>query len=299
MSLPVANLIRPSDLHGQENGKLDAALLMPVGGGQLHHLAARAFGALYVNAIHFTGMHLTATYGGWYRSYDEQVALFKRRYAVGGTGGGCKTWNGERWCKKSSNLATAATPGKSNHGWGLAVDTAYDSDLSDGVGSDDATYIKGHAGWPWLLENAHLFGFSWELQSEPWHIRYVAGDDLPAKVLEWEAFAASLTGDPEPPVIAPPGEVIPPPERPTGDTHMHWLDEVKQGSWNNTVTVLQTLLYSLGYSIQPDGVFGAQTDRTVRQFQERHGLKVDGRCGPKTWNALGTDGPMGGEVDRG
>jgi hypothetical protein len=38
----------------------------------------------------------------------------------------------------------------------------------------------------WLIDNEHRFGFSHELQSEPWHIRYWAGDNIPAAVLEYE-----------------------------------------------------------------------------------------------------------------
>jgi LAS superfamily LD-carboxypeptidase LdcB len=38
----------------------------------------------------------------------------------------------------------------------------------------------------WLLKNAHLYGFSWEVQSEPWHLRYVAGDDVPEAVTKWK-----------------------------------------------------------------------------------------------------------------
>jgi hypothetical protein len=37
----------------------------------------------------------------------------------------------------------------------------------------------------WLLANADWFGFSWELQSEPWHLRYYVGDRVPLKVQHW------------------------------------------------------------------------------------------------------------------
>lgn len=198
MTLPIAPVTLPSDLAGQANGRLAPGLLRAVpGGGQLHHLAARAFAALADAAMVNASMGLTYTYGGCYRTYSQQETLFRSRYAVGGPGGGCKGWNGQTWCKKSSNLATAATPGTSNHGLGLAIDTAYDSDLSDGVGPDDAAAVTAHPGWPWLLANAHRFGFSWELQSEPWHIRYVTGDAIPAAVLEWETFRDGTNHDPE------------------------------------------------------------------------------------------------------
>lgn len=193
MAFPIAPVSMPADLAGKTNGKLPDSLLSTVdGGGRLHHLAARAWGALVAAAWHEVGLPLTFTHGGTYRSYTAQETLFRSRYTPGGTGGGCKSWdsNGdgarESWCKKSSNLATAAVPGTSNHGWGLAIDSAWDKDLTDGLGPDDAAGITSHPGWSWLLANAARFGFSWELVSEPWHIRYVTGDTIPAEVLKFE-----------------------------------------------------------------------------------------------------------------
>ncbi len=39
-------------------------------------------------------------------------------------------------------------------------------------------------------------------------------------------------------------------------------------------------------STDPGGTFGESTDRSVRAFQQATGLRVDGECGPHTWNAL-------------
>jgi peptidoglycan hydrolase-like protein with peptidoglycan-binding domain len=36
-----------------------------------------------------------------------------------------------------------------------------------------------------------------------------------------------------------------------------------------------------------DGVFGPGLLKAVERFQAAHQLDVDGRCGPKTWQALG------------
>jgi LAS superfamily LD-carboxypeptidase LdcB len=67
-------------------------------------------------------------------------------------------------------MAPLAVPGTSNHNLGIAVDIANASGKR----------------LEWMLANAHKYGFSWELQSEPWHIRYVAGDDIPEAVKIWK-----------------------------------------------------------------------------------------------------------------
>ncbi len=55
-----------------------------------------------------------------------------------------------------------------------------------------------------------------------------------------------------------------------------------KGSSGNDVTELQTALSMLGFSVAIDGKFGKATERAVREFQKREGLKVDGVVGPKT-----------------
>lgn len=180
----------PSDLVGVENGNLDPDLLVGVGKrGQLHHLCARAWFALCAEAT-TAGFNLTYTYGGTYRTYADQAWLFRSRYMVGGQHGGCKVWDGALWCKKLVNgkvPASAAVPGTSNHGLGLAIDTALDNDPGDGVSPDDAENIT--PALEWLSIHAPRFGFSWEgpvTAIEPWHLRYVTGDAVPQAVLDWE-----------------------------------------------------------------------------------------------------------------
>lgn len=49
-----------------------------------------------------------------------------------------------------------------------------------------------------------------------------------------------------------------------------------------TVLAHQRLLIKKGYKIKDDGVFGTRTDKAIRDFQRRNGLKVTGVVGPKT-----------------
>lgn len=107
-----------------------------------------------------------------YRTYQEQVALFTSRYTMTPLPGRpSKVWDGRRWWLRPG-MATAAVPGTSNHGLGLAVD----------IWSASGERLD------WLEANALTYGFSWEFTSgaEPWHIRYYRGDDIPPAVAEWK-----------------------------------------------------------------------------------------------------------------
>ncbi len=64
------------------------------------------------------------------------------------------------------------------------------------------------------------------------------------------------------------------------------MPTVKRGSKGRTVNRLQALLTANGYKTSIDGIFGAQTERQLRAFQEKHAKPVDGIAGPITWNAL-------------
>lgn len=53
------------------------------------------------------------------------------------------------------------------------------------------------------------------------------------------------------------------------------------------VRAVQTRLCELGYTPGVlDGIYGANTEQAVREFQTRNGLQVDGQVGPNTWNEL-------------
>lgn len=278
-NFPIKKPIVPTDLKGRSNGLLPNELLRPIKPtGQMHHIAARAWHAMR-SAAWKDGILLSLS--GGYRSYAAQESLFKQRYTTDVLAGRpTKTWQGKTWYQQP-RTAIAAVPGTSNHGWGLALDLAIDADGDEAfewpVKSLDKKAIE------WLRKNADRFGFAWELQSEPWHLVYVAGESLPQAVLDFEG-----------------GVLIP---GPSVDKVDEGLEAAKKyrlrlgaggakapQAEREAVIWLQTLLNRRGANLLVDGDFGKKTDAAVRDFQRRHINAVgiaDGLVGPKTWAALG------------
>lgn len=134
----------PASTHGEANGFLSDASLcaLELGGGhRLRTDAAGAFNALNRARVAATGSPLCLTDS--YRSFLEQVDVFRRKPGL------------------------AATPGRSQHGWGMALD------LCGGVQDFSS---EAHA---WMLANAPRFGWNhpswaWAGGSRPeaWHWEY-------------------------------------------------------------------------------------------------------------------------------
>lgn len=62
----------------------------------------------------------------------------------------------------------------------------------------------------------------------------------------------------------------------------------KNGSKGQEVTAIQKKLQQYGYKVGTvDGIYGANTEKAIRQFQKNNGLSVDGIAGPATLAALG------------
>jgi hypothetical protein len=205
------------------------------------------------NAASAAGFTLTMTNG--YRNLEQQQWLFEERYQLEANGGKTKVWNGKTYYLKSPKLAQAATPGSSNHGWGAAVDMSLGGygNAAQRVG-DNAAFMS------WVLKNAGPLGWSWEVQSEPWHIRLVSYDS---------AMAAPRTPSTTP--LQAPTPVL------------------KEGSKGGQVAALQTLcaLYKWGDVGRADGTFGPRTKAGVQAMQTALGTKPDGEYGPKSAGALG------------
>ncbi len=276
----------PTDVVAYGNGKLPPSALQEIGvyRHRLHPSAAAAFAELRA-AAKATGIDLSCTDS--YRSIEEQIDLKNRK----------------------PNLS--ATPGKSVHGWGFAVDLS--------LGMPPKPF--GNSVSEWLKTNGPEYGwFLGRPKDEPWHwvFRGDAGalpDAAPAATTVTAAAAGDSTGRPAGWVVdvdvvrgllgvaagaelaavvaavvefqranqlADDGVVGPrtkaalfsqtmPAERP----------ELKSGATGDNVRWVQMRVGCI-----PDGKFGPATERAVCEFQRAAGLADDGVVGPKTWAAL-------------
>jgi hypothetical protein len=122
----------PAELARYGNGRIPDALLTPLGTGshELYAPAAAAWKQMVADA-RAQGVSIGLTDS--YRSYDQQVDVAGRKglYSQGGL---------------------AATPGTSNHGWGMAVDADVDAQ-----------------GQQWLRDNGWKYGWVESVPREPWH----------------------------------------------------------------------------------------------------------------------------------
>lgn len=194
MTYPVQPIRQPAALAGQPNGKLPASILTALPGLEgsptvtLQTLAARAFRAMAAAALVAGVVLRTSSAFTSYRPYAEQERIFRERYTTTYLAGRpYKVWDGRRWYQRPGT-AVAAVPGRSNHGLGLAID-----------------HVTTQASVEWLRQHAYLYGWSWEIQSEPWHLHYFAGDAIPAAVLAYE-HAQQPT--PPPPAPHPEDEML-------------------------------------------------------------------------------------------
>lgn len=236
MSLPVFPRVKPADLSGTANGRLPGHLLVAVDmsgrPARCHPQMARALRALIHDCRAATGVDLTNV--GHYRSFDAQATLLKARYVRAASG--TRFWDGSWWRRVSG--APVATPGTSDHGWGLAVDGAVrDPRTGQAVG------VHGSRAWTWIRDHLTSYGLCWawdDETEEPWHWHLFQIDA--SAVLAHEAALPTPRPAPAPP---PP---TPSPEEPAFDpaNRRYWLypwnedkDTLRVGSTGDTVRYLQ------------------------------------------------------------
>ena len=132
---PYGRLEPPAELAPYGNGRVPSSALKVVGDTphRLHAPAASALTALIADA---EAGGVTVGITDSYRPLEVQQRLAKQKglYSQGGL---------------------AATPGTSNHGWGVATDLRLDGEAL-----------------AWMRENAWRYGFVEDVPREPWHWTY-------------------------------------------------------------------------------------------------------------------------------
>jgi peptidoglycan hydrolase-like protein with peptidoglycan-binding domain len=112
-----------------------------------------------------------------------------------------------------------------------------------------------------LIANVKEFGFSWEVvPSEPWHLRYVCGDDVPAAVLAFQGGAIPTLSAPAPAPTS-------------GSTDHKELQEAlkAKGFYKGTI----------------DGLMSDALKDAIKAFKVANKLKADDIVGPKVKELLG------------
>lgn len=149
LKYPVKRLVVPAKLGRVLNGKLPVRFLGRVrGGGFLYRPVAKAFNAMADEAKK-SGIKLRSI--GSYRSYAGQHDMFMDRYSLKDEGRVpmvTRKFNGRVWYLRKGK-SPSATPGTSNHGYGLAVDID----------------VRDPKVFAWLDANAPKYGFY--LQGKP------------------------------------------------------------------------------------------------------------------------------------
>lgn len=173
----------PRELKKYGNGNIPKYLMGKLNcGGEMYHWAAYCFNLMYEAAkrdgIEFRNI-------GDYRPYENQLRMFRQRYSPRPTKRRpivTRIFEKKMWWLKQG-VAPSATPGKSNHGWALAID----------ISVHDIRVFR------WLQKNAKDYGFFLHTENpksreyEAWHWQYCYGNKLPPiPKAEWEKFTQAL-----------------------------------------------------------------------------------------------------------
>jgi hypothetical protein len=140
-----------------------------------------------------------------YRTFDEQVDVFRRYYTTTyQPGRPTRVWGGVVYWQRPG-YPSAAVPGTSNHGWARALDLG--SGVNDSLTSDEHLWMRRNGstyGWEhpaWAHDHVSSNG-----TDEPWHFEAVA-----------VITVADVIPVPEPAVVAPAPVAPPVPLTPTPD----------------------------------------------------------------------------------
>lgn len=277
-TLPVRRMVHPTDLAATSNGiinpKVHTTISLADGTrSTMHHRAAAALHAMDQALLEATGYHLGSV--GMWRPYAVQEAGFRRSYLDHYDPARCtlnhqRTWLGLSWYLLKGTLPKA-TPGRSEHGWGLANDCTIWRAGTEYPLADR----RVAAGFAWLQANALRYGYSWAyptLGTDDPHLQYFAGDQTPPGL----AGTTPPAHEPADPATVPP---------PT----------TRAGNRGPQVEALQRYLAALHlYTKAIDGIAGTYTITAIRSLQTALGFTgrdVDGIYGPATAAAAAAHPP--------
>lgn len=173
-------LVIPPQLKKYGNGQIPRSELKTIRcGGEMWKWAAFCFDMMY-DAAKKDGVVFRNI--GDYRPLPNQERMFMDRYSPKPTLRKPRinrVYKGKVWWLKKGK-SPSATPGKSPHGWGLAIDLD----------------VKNPVTFNWLKKNASKYGFYLQNEDpkskeyEAWHWQYCLGNKLPQ--VAKEALAAFI-----------------------------------------------------------------------------------------------------------
>ena len=212
-----------------KNGNPDKLSLKTVYGVILDREAAENYKKM-IDDMKLDGVNVNKVSG--FRSYESQYNIVDWEY-LESNGKYRTTWD---------NSVAAAPPGRSNHGWGKAIDVANAPAAQKWIRDNGAKY-----GWVWYKKD----GGEGESINEPWHFNYLSdkvGSDIQNREVEL-------------------------PNKSIKTNVLQW------GSKGAAVKEMQEALLYLDFSVGPmlnDGVFGSYTQQGVKDYQKANGLDNTG-----------------------
>lgn len=177
------------------------------------------------------------------RDSSEQIRLLNKYYRRVSYSTG-KWWDGTWWAKRPGSTVTVATPGTSRHERGFALD----------VRSFEPSYNWDMAAW--ARSNAKLYGFTFNVSGEPWHI-----DRVSAMRITSGRLRALGEGS-----VAAPGQV----SAPGGLTEEDDMTPAQEAKLDKAIALSESVLTELG-KIKPSvGDTRLDTAKTIELLGPIH-----------------------------
>ena len=228
----------PSEYTG-DNGNSNKLSLKTVYGVVLDREAAENYKKM-IDDMKLDGINVNKVSG--FRSYESQYNIVDWEY-LESNGKYRTTWD---------NTVAAAPPGRSNHGWGKAIDVAQAPAAQKWIRDNGVKY-----GWVWYKKD----GGEGESINEPWHFTY-SSDKVGSNIQNREVELPNKTSE---------------------------IVGLQFGDKGVLVKKMQEALLYLDFSVGPrmnDGIFGPYTRQGVTEFQKANNLSATGIYDESTKSAL-------------